>query len=207
MAPSSPLMVCQELSMWKGTFWEAAGPSSGKPGLPHSYPGQQLRKQKHMCSVGTMEWLLWLHGDCYWWASPCSGHEVLAMGSLPGEGTTVTKEVGQCVKKQASSKLFNSLEIPQPVIVHAYPMDLVGWSWDCQKKELQRRSCKKRWWEILLEQNCEQLGKRLWFLYKWFYCTRSMVRIGLVGLATFPRGRNDAEGTGSALVMCTGTDW
>lgn len=70
------------------------------------------------------------------------------------------------MKKQASSKLFNSLEIPQPVIVHAYPMDLVGWSWDCQKKELQRRSCKKRWWEILLEQNCEQLGKRLWFLYK-----------------------------------------
>ena len=66
------------------------------------------------------------------------------MGSLPGEGAAVTEEVGQCVEKQALSRLFNSLEIPQSVIVHVYPMGLAGWSWGCQEKELQRCSGKKR---------------------------------------------------------------
>lgn len=89
---------------------------------------------------------------------------VLAMGSLP-EGLTVAEEAGQCMVKQALSRLFNSLEIPQPVIVRAYLMDLAGWSRGCQEKELQRCSCRKRWWEgrweILSEQNCEKLSKRI----------------------------------------------
>lgn len=47
-------------------------------------------------------------------------------------------------------------------------MDLAGWSWGYEEKELQRCSCKKRWWESLPEQNCEKLSKRIWFLYKYF---------------------------------------